>query len=598
METLRDLFDHVVSTTPRDKELLRIRAGTAWRTYTVEQFERATRETARRLAQAGVSAGDRVALFCENRPEWHVVDFACHLLGAVTVSIYPTLPATQVSYIVGNCGAKVLLVGGKDRARTALQAVQALPAVRVIGLDPNLAEGLSSFGDLPFPTAGQLSETPRLSGRDLASIVYTSGTTGVPKGAMLSHQNFISQVTTVQPLYPITDRDVVMSFLPLAHVYERIMDYVFLYCGCQITYVEPPERVVAMITQVRPTVMGSFPAVYERAYNQIMAKVHQSSRTRRRLFAWALRVGRLVREAEWSGHRASPLSRAQYALARRVVFSKVLNRFGGRLRFTVSGGAPLAREAAEFFDIVGLPVLNGYGLTESSPLIAVNRLERNRLGSVGQPAPGIAVRLAEDGEILARGPNIMLGYWNNPQATAEVIDPDGWLHTGDIGYLDADGFLFITDRKKDLIATTGGKKVAPQPIEARLTASPLIAQAVTIGDKYPYLTALIVPHFETLGAYLIAQGLNGVSPEAMASHPVTEALIAAAVKAVNADLADYERIRRFTILPRQFTIEAGEITPTLKVRRRVIADRYRELIEQMYLKTHRTADYALDEQPA
>jgi len=595
METLRDLFAQVVRTVPADKVLLRIKAGTGWRTYTTSQFAQAVYETAGRLHQAGVGRGDRVALFCENRPEWHIIDFACHQLGAVTVSIYTTLPAMQVRHIVADCGAKILVVAGKDRARTALEAMASMPEVRIIGIDPGLADGLPSLQALPLPTDRALSESPPLSGKDLASIVYTSGTTGVPKGAMLSHRNFISQINTVRPLYPISDKDEVVSFLPLAHVYERILDYVFLSCGCQITYVEPPERIVALITEIRPTIMGSFPALYERAYNQILMKVQRERGLNRWLFTWALRVGRRVREAAWAGKPAPLLARLQYAGARKLVFSKILPRLGGRLRFTTSGGAPLAREAAEFFDIVGLPILNGYGLTESSPLISVNFLERNRLGSVGLPAPGVEVRIAPDGEILARGPNIMLGYWNNSVATAEVIDNEGWLHTGDIGHLDADGFLFLTDRKKDLIATTGGKKVAPQPIEARLTANPLIAQAVLIGDKYPYLTALIVPNFDHLQLSLAAQGVTGLSHEAMADHPLTEALIAAAVKKINAELADYERVRRFTTLSRAFTIDDGEITPTLKIRRRIIGERYRQTIERMYLRTQRTGDYGLDD---
>jgi len=593
VETLRALYDHIIRNTPRDKEFLRIKAGTGWRTYTIAQFTRATHETASRLAAAGVRVGDRVALFCENRPDWHIIDFACHLLGSVLVPLYPTLPASQVRFIVADSTAKVLVVSGKDRARTALEAVRDLPGVLLVGVDP--AEGVPVLADLPLlPGNHPLPEVAPAS-TDLASIIYTSGTTGVPKGVMLSHRNIMSQIMTVRSLFPISADDIVMSFLPLSHVFERIMDYVFLYFGCQITYVEPPEQVVGMLTQVRPTIMGSFPRVYERAYVKIHAKIGHASPIRQKLFGWAFRVGRQVRAAEWEGRAAPVLSRVQYPLARALVFSKILAAFGGRLRFTVSGGAPIAREIAEFFDILGLPVLNGYGLTESSPTIAVNRLERNRLGSVGQPLPGVDVQIAADGEVLARGPNIMLGYWHNPEATAEAIDPEGWLHTGDIGYLDADGFLFITDRKKELIATSGGKKVAPQPIEAKLVASPMIAQAVAVGDRYPYLTALIVPNFENLEAYLKERGLNGKDREAMASHPVTEALIAAAVKEVNHDLAGYERIRRFTVLPRDFSQAAGELTPTMKVRRRVVADRYKDLIEQMYTKTQRTADYGLDE---
>jgi long-chain acyl-CoA synthetase len=410
---------------------------------------------------------------------------------------------------------------------------------------------------------------------------------------MLSHRNFISQINTVRPLYPITERDICMSFLPLSHVFERTVDYVFFDRGSQINYVESIERVPTQLTEIRPTIMVSVPRLYERSYIKIISKVQQEGGAKRRLFEWALRVGREVRGAEWRGERASAFARGQFAVARSRVFSKVLERLGGRLRFSISGGAPLAREVAEFFDIVGLPILQGYGLTESAPVIAANRLEANRLGSVGQVFPGVEVRLAPDGEILARGPNIMLGYWNQPEATAEVIDGDGWLHTGDVGYLDSDGYLFITDRKKDIIVTSGGKNVAPQPIEGRLGATPYIAQAVLIGDKFPYLTALIVPNFENLETHFAGKGFAGLGRADMAQHPETEALVAAAVKQVNTDLSVHERIRRFTVLPREFSLEEGELTPTMKVRRRVVAERYGSLIEQMYLKTQRAGEYEL-----
>ncbi|HVN76360.1 MAG TPA: long-chain fatty acid--CoA ligase [Thermoanaerobaculaceae bacterium] len=595
METLRDLFEHAVKTYPARKELLRIRGRRGWRTYTVREFERATRETAARLARAGVAAGERVALFSENRPEWHVIDFACHLIAAVPVPLYATLPASQVRYIVKDSQSKLLLVSGRDRARTALEACSDLPGVRVLGIDAGLADGLESLEDLPLPPARRWPEPPPLSGDDLASLIYTSGTTGEPKGVMLSHRNFMSQVNTVRDLFPITERDICMSFLPLSHVFERTVDYVFFDCGSQINYVESIERVPTQLTEIRPTIMVSVPRLYERSYIKIISKVQQEGGAKRRLFEWALRVGRQVREAEWNGGRASAFARGQYAVARSRVFSKVLERLGGRLRFSISGGAPLAREVAAFFDVVGLPIIQGYGLTESAPVIAANRLEANRLGSVGQVLPGVEVRIAPDGEILARGPNIMLGYWARPEATAEVVDPDGWLHTGDVGYLDADGYLFITDRKKDIIVTSGGKNVAPQPIEGRLGATPYIAQAVLIGDKFPYLTALVVPNFENLEAHFSEKGLAGLGRGEIARHPETEALVATAVKQVNGELATHERIRRFTVLGRELSLEDGEVTPTLKVRRRVVAERYAPVIEQMYLKTQRAGEYDLSE---
>jgi len=595
METLRDLFEHVVTDFPARKELLRIRTGRGWRTYTVREFERATRETAARLAAAGVSAGDRVALFCENRPEWHVVDFACHLLAAVPVPLYSTLPAHQVRYIVADAEAKLVLVSGRERARTALDAVRGLDGVRVVGIDRGLAEGLPALADLELPPHRRWPKPPALAGGDLASLIYTSGTTGEPKGVMLSHRNFVSQVMSVRPLYPITERDVCMSFLPLSHVYERTVDYVFFDRGAQITYVESIERVPTQLPEIRPTVMVSVPRLFERSYIKIISKVQHEGGAKRRMFEWALRVGRGVREAEWRGERAGAFARGQFAVARSRIFSKVLERLGGRLRFTISGGAPLAREVAEFFDIVGLPILQGYGLTESAPVIAANRLDANRLGSVGKVLPGVEVQIATDGEILARGPNVMLGYWRKAGATAEAVDRDGWLHTGDVGYIDADGYLFITDRKKDIIVTSGGKNVAPQPIEGKLGATPFIGQAVLIGDKFPYLTALIVPNFENLEAHFAEKGFHGLGRPEMADHPETKALVAAAIKQVNAEIASHEGIRRFSVLPREFSIEEGEMTPTMKVRRRVVGERYAGIIEQMYLKTQRTGDYDLSE---
>ena len=593
MKTLRDLFEHVVQSKTPDRVLLRARAGRDWRTLTVRQFEEATRSTAARLAQAGVRTGDRVAVFSENRPEWHVVDFACHLLGAVLVPLYPNLPASHVRHILTDSSAKVLVVSGKDRARAAVEATRNLPDVRVAGLDRDLADGIGYLFDLPLPPGGTFASPP-LSETDMASIVYTSGTTGEPKGVMLSHRNFAFEITAIRPLFPISDKDEVMSFLPLAHIAERMVDYIFFYCGCFVTYLEAPERVVDLITKVRPTIMVSFPRLYERAYVRILSRVQHEGGLKAKLFGWALRAGRRAREAVWQGRRPSLLAVPPYALARRLVFHRILQGLGGRLRFTVSGAAPLAHEIAEFFDIIGLPLLNGYGLTEC-PVISVGRLEANRIGSVGLPVPGIEVRIAPDGEILTRGPHVMPGYWNKPKDTKEAIDAEGWFHTGDIGQFDAEGHLFITDRKKNLIATAGGKKVAPEPIEAELRGHAYVAQAVLIGDNLPYITALIVPNFENLEAYFAERGLNGLKREEMAPHPLTEALVAAAVKETNAGLAQFERIRRFAVLPREFSMEDGEITPTLKVRRRVVTERFKNEIEQMYLKTHRTSEYGLDE---
>ncbi|MCS7182496.1 MAG: long-chain fatty acid--CoA ligase [Thermoanaerobaculum sp.] len=573
---------------------MRIREGKGWRELTIKDLEKAVRELAQRFLAFGVRPGDRVALFSENRPEWHIVDFACQLVGAVDVPLYATLPAPQVRYILQDAGAKLLVVSGQDRARVALEAAAGLD-VKVVGMDPGLAAGLPCLADLPLPAKRKHQEFPVVGEEDLATLIYTSGTTGEPKGVMLTHRNLVSQVVAIRPLYPITEKDISMSFLPLSHSYERTVDYMFLQYGVQINYVESIEKVPSQLTEIRPTIMVSVPRLYERSYIKILSKIQQEGGAKRRLFQWALAVGRKVKEAEWRGEKPSAFARGQYAVAKARIFSKVLERLGGRLRFTVSGGAPLSREVGEFFDIIGLPILQGYGLTESSPVITVNRLEANRIGSAGQPIPGVEVRIADDGEILARGPNIMKGYWNKPEATAEVIDKDGFLHTGDVGYLDADGYLFITDRKKDIIVTSGGKNVAPQPIEGKLGATAYIAQAVVIGDRYPYLTALIVPNFENLEVYFAEKGIKGLSREEVANHPDTERLVAEAVKKVNLELASHERIRRFSLLTREFSLEAGELTPTMKVRRRVVAERYRDTIEGMYLKTQKAFDLAAGE---
>src|SRR5256712_1777544 len=334
METLRDLFEHVLRTIPPDRPLMRARTRGRWMTLTTAQFASQTRQTAARLAGAGVNAGDRVALFSENRPQWHIIDFACHLLGAVPVPLYPTLPAKQVQYIVADSGAKVLVVSGKERARTAVQAAAATPGVRVIGIDPDLADGVPGLDSLALPP--QAPAAPPLTDTDLASLIYTSGTMGGPKGVMLSHRNFTSQINALRPLYPIFSTDEVISFLPLSHIYARILDYLFLYCGCQITYVSPPEKVVEYIAEVRPTIMGSFPGLYEKAYVRILSRLQQEGGLKARLFAWAMRVGRKARTAVWMDRRPGILTRLEDALAKKLVFSQGLERVGGRREVNVS----------------------------------------------------------------------------------------------------------------------------------------------------------------------------------------------------------------------------------------------------------------------
>ncbi len=603
METLRDLFEHVVSSQKGRKQLLRAKRKGRWLSLSTEEFASRVRNLAGGLMARGVRPGDTVALYSENRPEWHILDFACHLSGAVLVPLYPNLLAEQIAYIVRDSGARWLFVSTAAMLETAKEAVARVEhPVNLV-----LFDGEETGGDvLAVSTLEEEGRSWRRERRkeedpfhrpgrdDLTSLIYTSGTTGDPKGVMLTHYNFVFDQQSALSGFDIGPKDVVMSFLPLSHVFERTVDYALFSRGAQICYVESIERVPSRLLEIRPTVMVSVPRLFERSYIKIISKLRQEEGFKRRLIDWALGTARRLKEAEWAGRRPSPALRAQYRLARGRVFSKILERLGGRLRFAVSGGAPLSREVGEFFDMIGLTICQGYGLTESSPVISVNTLTENRIGSVGKPIPGVEVKIAEDGEILTRGPHVMKGYFNQPEATAEAIDEDGWLHTGDVGYLDADGFLFITDRKKDIIVTSGGKNIAPQPIEGRLQATPYIAQAVVVGDNLPYLTALIVPNFENLAAHFAERGETGLDPEEMADREETRQLIDEAIRSLNADLAQHEKIRRFTILPREFSMAEGEITPTLKVRRRVVAERYKDLIDGMYLKTQRADQYHAD----
>ena len=604
METLRDLFEHVVSTYRGRKELLRAKRAGKWLSLSTEDFARRVKELAAGLIAAGVEPDDRLVLFSENRPEWHIFDFACYLCGAVSVPVYPNLIAEQLAYVVRDSGAKTLFVSTPKMLVTALEAARLLEDVRIVVMDPpegGPPEGVEILAEVEAGGRAWLEEHSddddpffRPRPEDVASLIYTSGTTGDPKGVMLTHRNFVFDSTNALSLFDINEKDVVMSFLPLSHVFERVVDYALFSRGTQIVYVEAIERVPTRLLEVRPTILVSVPRLFERSYIKIITNLRKQEGVKKRLADWALGTARRYADKKLVGEKPSPLLRSQYAFARRQVFSKILDRLGGRIRFSVSGGAPLSREVAEFFFMIGLPIYQGYGLTETSPVIAVNTPVANRLGSVGRAIPEVEVKIAADGEILTRGDHVMKGYFRRPEATAETIDGDGWLATGDVGYLDGDGYLFITDRKKDIIVTSGGKNVAPQPIEGQLQATPYIAQAVVVGDRLPYLTALIIPNFENLTAFFAERGEKELTQGEMTRRPETAKLIDETIAKLNAGLSQHEKVRKYTLLEREFSLAEGEITPTLKVKRRVIAERYRDLIEGMYLKTQISERYHAD----
>jgi long-chain acyl-CoA synthetase len=588
VETLADLLLHVRDHSAGRAALLAVKRGKRVEHLSTAEVLSAVHSLAIALEQRGVEKGQRIAIFAENRPEWHVVDFACHLLGAVTVPLYPTLTPAQVGYILRNSGSRWVFFSDATKGGiVASQRASLGRPIETVAFDEEARGDGLSLVRLQAEGAPLLASRPlasfvgRVGADDLASLIYTSGTTGDPKGVMLTHRNFVSNVLACADLYPIDASDVALSFLPLSHVFERTVDYLFFLRGVAIHYAPSIERVPPLLLEVVPTVMTSVPRVYERAYLRVLANVERERAARRRVFRWALGVGGRAAAARRRGF-VGPWLRLRRWLAHRLVFRAIQQRFGGRLRFAISGGAALSREVAGFFEAIGLQLYQGYGLTETAPVLAAERPGAVRLGSVGPAVPGVELRIAEDGEILAKSPGLMRGYWEDPVATAEVIDADGWFHTGDVGRLDEDGFLFITDRKKDLLVTSGGKNIAPQPIEQLLVAQRFIAQAVVVGDGYPYVTALLVPRFEELPPELAPEDVR----QAVVDERVHE-LVEQAVHQVNRGLADHERIRNWRLLARELTIEEGEITPTLKVRRRAVLERHGELISSMYLKTQK-----------
>jgi long-chain acyl-CoA synthetase len=543
-----------------DRPLVHHYAEGAWKPVTWRGLEEMALRVAARLVEAGVAAGDRVLLMSENRVEWLACDLGIQAAGAVTVPVYPSSTPEVVKAIAANSSAVLAIASGERQA--ACIPVEGQLA-RLVRIDRDLPAWLSE--EAPVEATRTVAERLRaLSPEDLATIVYTSGTTGEPKGVVLAHRNLVDMARSCLRAFRIGPDDVSFSFLPLAHVFGRINDlFVGMAAGGSTYLHRGMDTLVEDIRQVRPTTVCSVPRLYEKMRDGVLAEVARQPAWKRRLFAWALATGR-------RGGWLRPL-------ADRLVLRPLRTRLtGGRLRFFVSGGAPLSEEVERFFWAVGIPILQGWGMTETSSGATSNTEDAHRVGTVGRPLPGVRVRIAEDGEVLVAGPGTMLGYFQKPEATAEVL-ADGWLRTGDVGELDPDGFLRITDRKKDLIKTAGGKYVAPQPLEARLQEDALIERAVVIGDGRPYVTALIVPSWAALQAH----GVQG-DPDRLVSDERARELVGRAVKELNATLGSWETIKYFALLPEDFSEERGEVTPTLKVRRRAVQERYRELIDSMY----------------
>jgi len=587
---LADLFYASVDTYDKARHLLYKKDG-AWTGISSAEFRRAVEELSSGLRAVGVEAGDRVAILSENRPEWAFADLATLAAGAVDVPIYPNSTPAQVLHILKDSGAKAVFVSSAAQAAKVAEVRPQLPALlHVIRMDDAGPGGTTLAGvrEKGRPALAADPEAVRrraasLGPDDLATIIYTSGTTGEPKGVMLSHGNIASNVAAAAAVFPVFGPDdLALSFLPLCHIFERMAGhYLMLSRGVTVAYAESVEAVPANMTEVRPTVVFSVPRLYEKMHARIQEKVAGDPPVRQRIFRWGLRVGQESFRHRVAKTRPPAALRLRRALAERLVFAKIKKRVGGRLRVFVSGGAPLSRELAEFFGAVGLLILEGYGLTETSPVITVNRPEDFRPGTVGPPVEGVEVKIAPDGEILTRGPHVMKGYYKKPEATAEAIDGQGWFHTGDVGVLE-DGFLTITDRKKDIIVTSGGKNIAPQPIEGALKRSPLIADAVMIGNKRNFAAALVVPKFDALEKWAAARGISFRDREDLVHRPEIVAHYEQAVKEATDGLARFEQIKKIALLPREFSLEGGELTPTLKVKRRVVEQKYKDMIDRMY----------------
>ena len=571
---------------------MRAKQGDAWIELSYRDLADRIQDLSIGLLELGITAGDRVAILSENRPEWAIADYACLAACCADVPIYPTLLARQVEHNLADSGAVAVFVSSQAQLEKVLAVRERLPALRhIIGLDQSVAgpgvlsleqmysKGRAARGTRPSWRADALRVRPE----DLATIIYTSGTTGDMKGVMLTHRNIASNVTTCCALFDLGETDECLSFLPLSHIFERMFGhYSMFHCGVLINYAESVETVAADMQRWRPTLMASVPRLYEKIYGRVLEAVRAGSGLKRRLFHWGKKVGETAVDLRMAKRPLPLLLRAQFSVADRLVFSKLRARTGGRLRFFISGGAPLSADIARFFHAAGMPILEGYGLTETSPVIAVNTFEHQRLGTVGRPIPGVEVKIAPDGEILTRGPHVMTGYYNKAQATAEALDPEGWFFTGDIGLLDQDGFLRITDRKKDIIVTAGGKNISPQPIESLAKTSRFVTNAVMLGDRRPFPIMLIVPNFEALAVWAGQQGVLNIDSASLVNQPEVQAKVEQEVRTVLRDLAKYEMPKKLLLLPRDFTLEAGELTPKMSVRRRVVEQRHAAAIEALY----------------
>lgn len=582
IRTINEVFFQVV-----ERNLSRAmlyKRGVAWRPISAKELYRNVVGTARALQSWGIAKGDRVAILSENRPEWAVADFATMLMGAAGVPIYPTLTAEQSGYMLADSGARVIFVSTENHLKKILSIKHQTSIERVVLMDSIPGADAISMAALmaqgPFQRDPVFDERARaVAPDDIATVIYTSGTTGIPKGAMLTQENLASNLFHSLDFYGLGNRDTSISFLPLSHITARHVDYAMFWHGVTVAYCPYIDELMQALLEVKPTIFVAVPRVYEKIYNGVQGKIGFGFK--RKLYNWAMKVGERNREAVFAGKRPQD---PMWNLADMVIFHKVRKALGDNVQIFISGGAPLSREVIDWYGTIGIRIFEGYGLTETSPVIALNNPKAFRPGSVGRVLSNLDVRIAEDGEILVKGPSVFKGYWNKPAETAAAFE-GGYFHTGDIGRIDEDGFLYVTDRKKDLIKTSGGKFITPQPIELTLKANTLIAEAAVIGDRRKFPLVIIAPQFPALEAWANEKGVHYASREALIDNPRVQDLYKNIISDVNAKLAQFEKLKKVVLVADEFTIANGALTPTLKLKRRVIEERYRDRIEEAYSST-------------
>jgi long-chain acyl-CoA synthetase len=584
--TINDLFRRVAAAANPRAVLWQDEFG-QWQPISSDQIYQRVRALAQALLAWGAQKGDRIALIGENRWEWAVTDFATLAIGTVNVPIYPTLTGEQIAVLVQDAGCRIAVVSTRQmfdklnavRDKTQLERIlimdSAAPPEGAIAFSEVLA-GADERGTERDPIFDALvrSSEPK----DLATLIYTSGTTGEPKGVMLTHGNIAANQSLAAADFTFNSTDACISFLPLSHITARALDYVMYTCGAQVAYCSKFDMLPQAMREIRPTVFVGVPRVYEKIRQEVERRAALSP-VKKRILAWAVRLGARHGDTVYDGHRPSSLA---WKLADKLAYSKVHEAFGGRVKVFVAGGAPLGIDTAKWFASVGIALWEGYGLTETSPVIALNTPLSHRMGAAGFPLPNVELKLAEDGELLVRGPSVFEGYWNKPAANAECFDKEGWFRTGDIGHLDQDGFLYITDRKKELLKTSGGKMVAPQPIENKLKTNMLVAQAALVGDKHKFISALISPNFAALEEWARQHGIVVGSRAELVADSRVVALYGEIVREVNGRLANFETLKRFRVVAEEWTQDSGELTPSMKLKRRVITGRYAELIDALY----------------